>query len=103
MKLILLALKNLQRNRVRATLTALAMVLLAAVFCMVATVLRALSVFTAEKTRDVKLIITERYRIPSRFDSRFVEQMIHSGSTLNGELSRIPGFDADKYNIWQFV
>lgn len=103
MKLLLLALKNLRRNMVRATLTAMAMILLAAVFCMVATVLRALSVFTAEKTRDVKLIVTERYRIPSSFDTRFVDQMILSGSTLNSELSRIPGFDPDKYNVWHFI
>src|SRR5581483_2642698 len=100
MKLFLLALKNLRRNRVRATLTALAMILLAAVFCMVATVLRALSVFTAEKTRDVKLIVTERYRIPSRFDIRFVEQMILPGGSLNEELMHIPGFDPDKHNVW---
>ncbi len=103
MKLLLLALKNLRRNRVRATLTALAMILLAAVFCMVATVLRALAVFTAEKDRDIKLIVTERYRIPSRFDTRFVDEMVHSGSALNSELLRVPGFDPDKYNVWQFI
>ena len=103
MKLLLLALKNLRRNKVRATLTAMAMILLAAVFCMIATVLKGLSAFTAEKARDVKLIVTERYRIPSSFDTRFVDQMIHSGSTLNSELSRIPGFDPDKYNVWHFI
>lgn len=103
MKLFLLALKNLRRNTVRAALTAFAMILLAAVFCMVATVLRALNAFTAEKTRDIKLIVTERYRIPSSFDTSYVEQMIRPGTTLNESLSRIPGFDADKHNVWQFV
>lgn len=103
MKLLLLALKNLRRNKVRATVTALAMVLLAAVFCTVATVVKGLSDFTREKSRDVKLLVTERYRIPSRFDSRFVDQMIRPGGSLNEELTQIPGFDPDKHNVWQFI
>jgi putative ABC transport system permease protein len=102
-KLLILSVKNLRRNKVRAVLTALALLLLASIFCMMATVLLGLSQITAEKSKDIKLLITERYRIPSRFDRRYVEQIVRPGSTLYSELTQIPGFHAEQYTVWQVI
>jgi putative ABC transport system permease protein len=101
LKLLLLSFKNLRRNRVRAVLTALALVLLASVFCMIATVLFSLHEITAEKSRNIKLLITERYRIPSRFDRGYVDQIVRPGGRLYDELSAVRGFDPQKYTVWQ--
>lgn len=103
MKFFLLIFKNLRRNRIRTVLTALTVVLLVAIFCLITTILGMVDGFMAEKSRDIKLIVTERYRIPSRFDRGYVEQIIHPSSTLNRQLSKIPGFDAKKYTIWKFA
>src|SRR5205807_7552660 len=103
LKLLILSIKNLRRNKVRAVLTALALLLLASIFCMMATVLLGLSQITAEKSKNIKLLITERYRIPSRFDRRYVEQIVHPGSTLYSELTQIPGFHAEQYTVWQVI
>ncbi len=67
MKLVFLILKNLRRNLLRSSLTAMAVVLLVAIFTMIMTVLRFLDLAMTQKESDVPLVITERYRIPSRF------------------------------------
>lgn len=103
MKLFLLVFKNLRRNKVRSMLTALAVMLLVAIFSMIATVINFIEEFTSEKSRDIRLLVTERYRIPSRFDYAFVDQIIRPGGTLNNQLSQIHGFHADKCTVWQFV
>ncbi len=103
MKFFLLTLKNLLRNKLRSTLTVLAVVLLVATFSMVATVLQGLSGFTAEKARDVKTILTERYRIPSRFDRSYVDQIVQPGRSLNRQLTLIPGFHREKHTVWTFI
>lgn len=103
MKLFLLILKNLRRNRLRTTLTALAIILLVVIFSLVATVLGFLDEVTTEKETDVQLVLTERYRIPSRFDRSYVDQIIYPEYELSQKLRKIPGFDPRKYTIWHFV
>jgi putative ABC transport system permease protein len=103
MKLFLLILKNLRRNRLRSILTALAIILLVAIYSMIATVMGFLDEVTTEKSSNVYLVITERYRIPSRFDRSLMERIVYPGSALHEELLRIPGFDPRNYTIWHFV
>lgn len=103
MRLILLIFKNLFRNKVRTALTALAIFFLVAVFTMIATVLSFLENAMADKEKDVKSIATERYRIPSRFDRRYVEDIVKPGSALNDQLREIPGFQDEMYTVWCFV
>ena len=86
MKLALLVFKNLRRNRVRTALTGLAVLFLVVIFSMIVTVLRFLQMVVTAKATDVPVVITERYRFPSRFDRRFMEQIVHPGSSLNDEL-----------------
>lgn len=103
MKLIKLILKNLLRNKVRSILTLLAIFLLVAIFTLIATVIRFLDDQMTEQSKDVLAVITERYRIPSRFDRKYIDDISSTGSILNSNLSNIDGFHAEKTNIWHFV
>ncbi len=103
MKLIKLILKNLLRNKVRSILTAVAIFLLVAIFTLIMTVIRFLDKQMMDQSKDVLAVITERYRIPSRFDRKYMEDIGTTGSTLNSNLSNIEGFDGSKTNLWHFV
>lgn len=103
MKLIALILKNLTRNKLRTGLTALAIFALVAILTMIMTVVRFLENAMAEKAADVKSVITERYRIPSRFDRRYMGDIVNSGSALNDQLVEIDGFNPELYTTWTFL
>ena len=103
MKLLLLIFKNLFRNKVRSILTAMSIFFLVAVFTMIMTVLRFLESAMADKEKDVKSIITERYRIPSRFDRRYMEEITSPGSAVNDQLNEIHGFNPEMHTLWNFV
>lgn len=62
----LLVLKNLRRNSVRTILTGVAVAVLSFMVVMIWTVLTFLDRQTREKARDLKIIITERWQIPSQ-------------------------------------
>lgn len=103
MKLFLLALKNLSRNKARTVLTASAVLLLVVVFSMILSVLTFLNLAMATQSKEVALVITERYRFPSRFDRRYIEQIALPGSSLHDALRSLPGFHPDQYTWWNFV
>lgn len=103
MKLFRLIFKNLARNKIRTVLTACAVVFLVAIFSMVLTVLLFLDAAMAAKNADVPLVLTERYRIPSRFDVAFLERIRNKGSAVNSELSKIDGFHGEKSTLWHFT
>lgn len=103
MKFFFLIFKNLQRNVIRSILTGLAVVCLVAVFSIILSILRFLDLTMAEKSKDVKLVITERYRIPSRFDRSFMDQIVSVGTSLNTQLTAIPSFHDDKHTVWHFI
>lgn len=103
MKLVKLIFKNMMRNKVRSILTAVAIFLLVAVFTLIMTVIHFLDNQMSEQSKDVMAVITERYRIPSLFDRKYMEDINSSGSTLNVNLSNIEGFHGEKSNVWHFV
>jgi len=103
MKLFLLICKNMRRNILRSVLTALAVIVLVVIFSMLVTVVRFLNLAMSQRAGDVPVVLTERYRLPSRFDRRYLEQIVHPGSTLNRELRQLSGFDGEKYTLWHFV
>jgi putative ABC transport system permease protein len=103
MKFLSLIVKNLRRNKVRTALTALAVVFLVVIFSMIATVLRFLNLAMTAQAKDVALVITERYRFPSRFDRRYLEQIAAPGSSLHQRLRTLPGFHADQCTLWNFA
>ncbi len=103
MKLFLLILKNLRRGKVRSILTVLAVVFLVVIFSMILTVLRFLQLATTAQAKNVRTVITERYRIPSRFDHAHMEAIVRPGTELNSKLAQVPGFHRDLNNIWHFI
>jgi putative ABC transport system permease protein len=103
MKFVLLILKNLSRNKARTLLTALSVIVLVIVFSMILTVLRFLNLAMTAQAKDVAIVVTERYRFPSRFDRRYIEQIAMPGSSLHDSLRSLPGFRADQHTHWNFV
>jgi putative ABC transport system permease protein len=102
-KLFLLILKNLRRSKVRSVLTVLAVIFLVVIFSMILTVLRFLRLATTAQAKDVRTVITERYRIPSRFDEAYMEEIVRPGTGLNRKLAQVPGFHPELNNIWHFI
>lgn len=103
-RLFLLMVKNLRRNLVRTGLTVLATGVLVFMIIMIWTILSFIEAQTEEKTADFKLIITERWSIPSRLPPRYVHAL--SPVKLNSDLSvylgakgpeRNPDFVLDKH------
>ncbi len=103
MKFFLLILKNLRRNRLRSLLTAFAVVALVFVFSMINTFMRVFTGALDEKSKDVNVMISERYRMMAPFDRSYMDQVVTSGTHLNRQLCEIPGFHAEKHNIWHFA
>jgi putative ABC transport system permease protein len=66
MKYLILIWKNLRRNMLRSTLTALGTMVLVFVVTLVWSVLSFLQAATEEKSQNLKAIVTERWSIPSR-------------------------------------
>jgi putative ABC transport system permease protein len=103
MKFFLLIIKNLRRNKLRTLLTALAVVALVAIFSSIVTVMRMLTSAVVEKTKDVNVMVSARYGIMTPFERSYMEQIVTSGATVNRELTQVPGFHAERYNIWHFA
>ncbi len=103
MRFLPLLLKNLTRNVVRTLLTTLAVVVLVGIFSVIYSVLIGLASFTADQERNVKLIVTERFRVPSVFERRYIDDIVKPGGALNSQLRGVPGFHAEQYTTWSFV
>jgi len=65
-KLFLLIFKNLGRNMLRTSLTSVAIVVLVVMVTMIWTVVSFLDATMEEQSQDIKLIITERWQLPSQ-------------------------------------
>ncbi|HXG08913.1 MAG TPA: ABC transporter permease [Gemmataceae bacterium] len=103
MKLLLLVFKNLLRNKLRSALTVLAVIVLVAIFSLIATVLLTMERAMRERARDVPVVLSERYRFPSRFDRRFVEDIVSPGTAVHTQLRYLPGFNREHHTIWHFI
>ena len=66
MKFLLLILKNVRRNLLRSSLTALGTMVLVLVVTLVWSMLAFLDLVTSEKKQNLKAIVTERWQIPSQ-------------------------------------
>lgn len=88
--------KSLARNRLRTALTGVATIVLVLVVILVWTVLYFLDLVTAERTKDLKAIVTERWQIPSQMPFAY-EAILAEGA------ARSPGDTRPQdYMTWQF-
>ena len=96
MKFLVLILKNVARHPLRSTLMALGTVVLVFVVTLVWSVLAFLDMTTAEKSRDFKAIVTERWRIPSQMPFTYA-------TTLAEGAARVPDDERPMDSMtWQF-
>jgi putative ABC transport system permease protein len=96
MKLLLLNIKNLFRNKVRTVLTCLATMVLVFVVTMIWTVVYFLDDLTKQKTDNLQAIITEKWQIPSQMPMSYI------GPLSEGAASRPGDIRPKDSMIWQF-
>ncbi len=85
-KLFLLGMKNLRRHLVRTALTAMAIAVLAFMITTIWTVIYFIELATRERSKDLKIIITERWQIPSQLPSAYGNYLDPSSSSLLPDL-----------------
>jgi putative ABC transport system permease protein len=98
-RFFLVALKSLRRNLLRTSLTYLASFVLVVVVVMVWSVLYFLDLLTSPKTRNVKLIVTEKYQGFSQMPFSYADP-VSEGAADKGR----PGdVRPDENMTWQYV
>src|SRR5262245_307591 len=96
MKLLLLIFRNLRRSWLRTTLTALGTVVLVGVVTLAWSFLAFFDSVTAEKSKNFKAIVTERWQVPSQMPYTYA-------STLAEGAAREPGDVRPTDSMsWQF-
>lgn len=99
-KMALLAAKNLRRNMLRTILTCLATMALVFMITMIWSVIYMLDAQTREKAADFKLIVTERWQIPSQMPMGHADYLNPEKSQyiLPKEFNIRP----DDFMVWSF-
>jgi putative ABC transport system permease protein len=85
MKYVLLIAKNLRRNVLRTTLTCLATMFLVFIVTLVWTILWTLGLMTAEKEKDFKAVVTERWQIPSQMPFAYAATLTEGAARDAGD------------------
>jgi putative ABC transport system permease protein len=99
-RLFFLALKNLRRNPVRTLLTATATVVLVFMITLIWTVVFFLDMATTEQSKNLKLIITERWQIPSQIPMTYADYLDPASPAFLPELRGLYG--EKDFMIWSF-
>ncbi len=97
MKFLLLILKNLRRNPLRSTLTALGTVALVLVVTLVWSILAFLDEVTAEKKSNLKAIVSERWQFPSQMPFSYAETLIEGAAREATDVRPMDNM------TWQFI
>jgi putative ABC transport system permease protein len=95
-KMLVLILKNLSRNLLRTTLTSAAVVILVFVVTGIWSVLWFLDLITAEKTKDFKAIVTERWQVPSQMPFAYAAPLSEGAASHPGDVR------PQDYMTWAF-
>lgn len=94
-RLFVLGLKNLRRNLLRTALTGLAIGVLAFMITMIWTILYFIDLTTKERSKDLKIIVTYKWSVPSQLpithadylnpeSSAFLPQLMENGKAVYG-------------------
>jgi putative ABC transport system permease protein len=100
-KLFLLVVKNLRRNLLRTGLTCLAIMVLVFMVSLIWTVVFTLDQMTTEKSKDLKLIVTERWKIPSMMPPTHGHYLNPAKPQFLSELRPL-GIGPDDFMSWSF-
>lgn len=96
MRFLILILKNVRRNIVRSSLTALGTMMMVFVVILVKSILSFLDAATVEKSANLKAIVTERWQIPSQMPYTYAESLSHAGASKPGDIEPLDSM------TWQF-
>jgi putative ABC transport system permease protein len=88
--------KSLRRNLLRTTLTSLATMVLVFVITLVWTVLWFLDLVTAEKSKNLKAIVTEKWQIPSQMPPSYEHALSEGAASKAGDIK------PEDYMTWSF-
>src|SRR5262245_3172178 len=106
-KLFTLILKNLRRNLLRTVLTCLATIVLVLMITLIWTVVYFLDQVTAERSKDVKLIISEKWSLPSQMEPAYADHLnpkrnVHNSHYLLRGADGQPLIGPDDFMTWSF-
>ena len=96
MKFLVLILKNVGRNPVRSTLTALGTMVLVFVVTLIWSVLEFLNQATSEKTQNLKAVISEKWQIPSQMPLAYATTLVHGAARDKNDIEPMDAM------TWQF-
>lgn len=96
MKFLTLILKNIGRNRLRTILTSLGTMILVFVVTLVWSILAFLDNATAEQSKNFKVIITERWQIPSRMPVAYARNLEDGAASKPDDIRPLDSM------TWQF-
>jgi putative ABC transport system permease protein len=96
MKFLTLIFKNMRRNAIRSTLTAVGTMVLVFVVTLVWSILNFLDAVTAEKTDNLKAIVTERWQIPSQMPFSYADSLSDGAARNPSDLHPLDSM------TWQF-
>src|SRR6185295_477999 len=104
-RLFLISLKNLQRNLLRTVLTSLAIMVLVFMITMIWSVIHGIEKTTQEQAKDFKVIITERWQVPSQLPMTYADYLDPENPGFLKELRDSRGkplYGPDGFMIWSF-
>ena len=100
-KIALLMFRGLLRSPLRTSLSYLALFVLTAVLACIYTVINFIGLVTTEKDSNFKVIVTEKYTIPSQMPPAYEQRVIDLLAQLPKDLQPVNG--ADDVIAWSFV
>jgi putative ABC transport system permease protein len=100
MKFFLLIVKNLRRNMLRTMLTSLAIMVLVFMVTLILTMLYRLGQMTEDKAKDFKLIVTEKWQLPSQMPATHADYLDPANPKCI--LPRELGIKPDDFMTWSF-
>jgi putative ABC transport system permease protein len=96
LKYVVLIGKNLRRNLLRTTLTALGTIVLVFVVTLIWSVLHLLDTVMEEKTSNLKAIVTERWQVPSQMPFSYADSLSRGAARNPGDVQ------PEDSMTWQF-
>jgi putative ABC transport system permease protein len=104
-RLFMLGVKNLRRNLTRTLLTGVAIAVLAFMITMIWTIVYFIGLITQERSKDLKIIVTYRWSVPSQMPMTHADYLDPSSSKFLPELIDEHGdklYGPKDFMIWSF-
>ena len=104
--MFLLGVKNLRRNILRTTLTGAAIAALAFMITMIWTIIYFIELATAERAKDLKIIATYKWSVPSQVPMPFADYMNPASPSflpvLRDKKTNQPLYGPNDFMVWSF-